>query len=300
MMIGRYIRQKLLKPFELLASKDIDISSIETTGIILGPYRNLTTLAVGIMALHPNIQVLNHAGQRILPNRLLNFFKNTDLSTYERFLRYAVHISKGGRRGDYGGSVTLSHAFTHDKIKDHYESRFGDKKIKDDIKCLFWKESLRISNYIKLHNVNLHNLIKTIPGLRFIQPVRNPMDCAKSNLKTGHAEIFGNIKGKPDIYSVISSILTEYKWFEEQQLQFQEHFLMFSEKNMNKEKLQDIARFLNLPEDKKWISDSLDVFDIKKSYKHDDKIIEHYSNELNRIFDNDSVFKNELERFIPA
>ena len=75
---------------------------------------------------------------------------------------------------------------------------------------------------------------------------------------------------------------------------------MFTEKSMDKKKIEKIAEFLNLPKDEKWTRDSLDVFDIKKSYDHDKNIINHYSNELNRIFDNSSVFKNELERFIPA
>ena len=61
---------------------DIDkvdkVDKIDKVCLILGPYRNLTTLIVGVMALHPNIQVMNH-GMKTLFDKTIN--PNTNFLT---------------------------------------------------------------------------------------------------------------------------------------------------------------------------------------------------------------------------
>ncbi|MHB8529324.1 MAG: hypothetical protein ACYC8V_07420, partial [Caulobacteraceae bacterium] len=41
------------------------VDGVRRTAVILGPYRNLTTLTASVLALHPQCQVLNHASDRI-------------------------------------------------------------------------------------------------------------------------------------------------------------------------------------------------------------------------------------------
>jgi hypothetical protein len=67
----------------------------------LGPYRNLTTLTASVLFLHPNCQVLNHAGNRIFGDEELDFIANYNNEIFEAFTRYAIYISQKGTRGDY-------------------------------------------------------------------------------------------------------------------------------------------------------------------------------------------------------
>ncbi|MCW5878805.1 MAG: hypothetical protein KIS80_08075, partial [Anaerolineales bacterium] len=51
------------------------IDGLESVCLFLGPYRNLTTLTASMLSLHPECQVLNHAGTRVFPNKNLNFIE---------------------------------------------------------------------------------------------------------------------------------------------------------------------------------------------------------------------------------
>ncbi len=99
------------KENDLLMSRDIDIESIRTICLALGPYRNLTTMTASILFLHPNCQVLNHAAQRIFGDDRIDFIENFNSETFDHFVRYAIYISQHGQQGQYGGSITHSHAF---------------------------------------------------------------------------------------------------------------------------------------------------------------------------------------------
>ena len=92
---------------------NIDTDNIRSVCIMLGPYRNLTTLTAGIVFLHPNCQVLNHAALRVLPVKPVNFFQNHSQATFDNFIQYAIYLSQSGRREDWdlGGTLTVSHAF---------------------------------------------------------------------------------------------------------------------------------------------------------------------------------------------
>jgi hypothetical protein len=147
---------KITKESALLASKSINIESIKTVCLALGPYRNLTTLTASILFLHPHCQVLNHAGQRIFDENELDFIADYTNEKFETFLRYAIYISQGGIRRDYGGSITQSHAFDQ---KHGIRNLFIASKlslVKEKITTLFWKESLRTANHIRENNVDLN------------------------------------------------------------------------------------------------------------------------------------------------
>lgn len=66
----------------------------------------------------------------------------------------------------------------------------GGQLIKRKIECLFWKESLTTSNYIKSNKIDLGELFRKLKRLKFLMHIRNPLDCAVSNLKTGHVNRF--------------------------------------------------------------------------------------------------------------
>ena len=60
---------------------------LRTVGLILGPYRNLTTLTASVLSLHPECQALNHAGPRLLKGRL-DFIQ--DVRRLDRFCNAAA------------------------------------------------------------------------------------------------------------------------------------------------------------------------------------------------------------------
>src|SRR6185436_15572703 len=73
--------------------------------VLLGPYRNLTTLTTAVLALHPNVQALNHAAERLWRRDGLDFVAEPTAAVFTQFLATAMRESEGGSRGDYGGSI---------------------------------------------------------------------------------------------------------------------------------------------------------------------------------------------------
>ena len=150
---------------EAAAPDDTDLETvagntaeIKTVCLALGPYRNLTTLTAGMLFLHPNCQVLNHAGMRIFGDKNLDFLIEYSDEKFESFLQYGIYNSQTGRPGGYGGSITYSHAFENgNKLRDIFEAEGGDS-VKKNVECFFWKESLMTSFHIRDNSVDLDKL----------------------------------------------------------------------------------------------------------------------------------------------
>jgi len=283
-LLPRVIRRKLEsrrlekeKQEDLRACQTIDISQLRTVCLALGPYRNLTTLTASILFLHPHCQVLNHGGARIFEDPELDFLLHPDRKTTDNFLRYAIQISTKGQRGKTGGSIVHSHAFDEKhKLGRLYREHFGDRLIKDEIHSLFWKESLRTSLHLRKHSIDLEQLFFTEPRLRFLLPIRNPLDSATSNLRTGHAKLFGLGKS-PDITRVLDAILDEILWVMEKQDQYPARFFHFLENDFGSEQAQALAAFLDLDANPAWVSVVQEAFDIDKHYSHPKELTQHYT-----------------------
>ncbi len=290
-LLPKAIRRKLEarrlekeKREDMAASQDIDVSQLRTVCLALGPYRNLTTLTASILFLHPHCQVLNHGGARIFEDPSLDFLLYPDRKTTDNFLRYAIQISTKGKRGKTGGSIVHSHAFDEKhKLGRLYREHFGDKLIKDEIHSLFWKESLRTSLHLRKHAVDLRQLFDTEPRLRFLLPVRNPLDSATSNLRTGHAKLFGLGKS-PDITTVLDAILGEIRWFMELQDRYPRRFFHFLENDFGPEQARLLGEFLALDPHPAWVSVVQEAFDIDRHYQHPGELVEHYRAAVDQHF----------------
>jgi hypothetical protein len=261
--------------YHLNQKAKLNISKIRTVCLTLGPYRNLTTLTAAIIALHPTCQVLNHASDRILGKPPGEMFTNYSDANFERFVEFTALISGSGKRGRYGGSITLSHAFDHDVVRHKYEQRYGKKMIKENIRCLFWKESMRLNNYIRNNQVSLEDLISKNSKLRFLMPIRNPLDCAISNLKSGHAKYFRSLKIF-SIENVLNSIIKEISWFLDLRKDHPDRFFYYVESGFTKRLLISLANFLQVKQDDDWIHDALDCFQLIKPYQYNQGLIDHY------------------------
>lgn len=274
-------RIALTDVLDLRRSRRQDIRDIESVCLALGPYRNLTTLTASTLFLHPHCQVLNHAGKRIYGNTEVDFLQDYSQDKLDRFLQFAVQIATTGLRGDMGGSITRSHAFdSRYKTKEIF-AQAGVEVRKERIKCLFWKESLRTSTIIRERQVDLGGIFETEARLRFLLPIRNPMDCALSNLKTGHVERFPGLSRSTPTHQVVQAILDEIFWFASLRRQYPDRFHYFFEYAISPTMLADLARFLRLEPDETWIANALAAMKINPGYEHDEALVRFYRDYVN-------------------
>ena len=266
---------------DYLRSRSVETrsSDLKSICLALGPYRNLTTLTAGILFLHPTCQVLNHGAGRILPIGQANFLRGYSERRFDNFVRLAIYLSQGGRRGRYGGSITLAHAFEHDVIRRLYRERYGESLVKPHIESLFWKESLLIANFIREHGVDLADLLSRNDRLRFLMPIRNPLDCAVSNHKTGHSKYFSGL-GEGSREEILDRILDEIAWFLDLRAEHPDRFFCFFEDEFDEQVLRDLASFLRIEPDAAWIRDALESYQLKKSYDHAPAFVDHYQRSL--------------------
>jgi hypothetical protein len=268
---------------DLRKSRHLDVRDVDSVCLALGPYRNLTTLTASTLFLHPHCQVLNHAGDRVYGNREVDFLQDFSEGKLDRFLQFAIQISATGHRGDLGGSITFSHAFnpTKYKTREIFE-KAGVGARKQRIRSLFWKESLRTSNVIRDRRVDLGDIFKKDARLRFLLPVRNPMDCAVSNLKTGHVSRFPGLHRSSTTQEVLLAILDEIFWFAQLREEFPGRFHYFFEHEISSIMLADLARFLQLDPDDAWIDNALAAMKINPGYDHADSLSSFYLDYVNR------------------
>jgi len=243
-----------------------DVGGIRTVCMVLGPYRNLTTLTASVVFMHPNIQVLNHGASRIFPIEEANFFSEYTDEKFVNFLRFCLYLSGGGKRGKHGGSITLSHAFEKDILGETYRARYGESTVKDDIRCLFWKESMRVTNLIRHHGIDLADLFARNAQLRFILPIRNPIDSAISNRKEGHVQHFQGLEADT-LEATIDFIVEEIAWFLDQEKAFPGRFFHFGQNDVDRATLGRLAAFLGVEPEERWIADSLTCWKLKGSYE---------------------------------
>lgn len=224
----------------------------------------------------------------------MDFLSNFNQERFDSFIRFAIQISSGGGRGSIGGSIIHSHAFDAEhKIKETF-SKMSLDLTKQEIKCLFWKELLRTSNLILEKNIDLVDILAKEERLRFLMPKRNPLDCAKSNLKTGHLTRFRGLnKGSSD-FEVLQAILDEIYWFASYKEKIPNRFFYFFEHSISQEMLVNLATFLKLDPNKVWLSNALSVMVTKSNYEHDRKFLAFYRETINEKFSRFPALSEEL------
>ena len=288
---------RLSDEIDLIKSRSIDTSDCKSVCLALGPRGNLTTLTAATLFLHPDCQVLNHAGTRIYGNRQMDFLSDYSDKRFERFIQFAVRISTKGFRGDRGGSITYSHAFdSRYQTKEIYQ-KTGEGLVKEHIRCLFWKESHRTSNLIREKHVDLGNIFKQNDRLRFLQPIRNPMDCAFSNLNTGHVTMFKGLNKQSPVIEVTRAILDEIRWLGELIESFPDRFTYYFEHEISREMLVRLAKFLGLEPTEAWLTGALSVMKTKPSYEHDPKLLAFYQDYITSKFSRFPALSDGLLRF---
>jgi hypothetical protein len=270
----------------------VDTSQLETVSLVVGPYRNLTTLVTTLLALHPQCQVLNHAWARVLRHRQVDIFADPRPEVLDAFARYAIALSDGGKQGDYGGSILLSHAFEREVARERYHARYGEQRIKPMVRCLVWKESMLVANRLR-SDAPLDRLLE-LPALRLLHPVRDPIDCAYSNLSTGHVRHLG-ARGR-DIDSVLDAILDELEWFCALEARRTDRCFLLIEDEVDAARLRELAAFHQLDADEQWLDDAQAVYRLSSPYPVPAHVLAAYRRRVDERFEPFPRIKAALHR----
>jgi hypothetical protein len=277
--------------------RETAVPQVRSVCLTLGPYRNLTTLTASILFLHPRCQVLNHAGGEILGVRDFDFLLHPDTETLANFVARAIQLSRHGVRGQAGGSITASHAFGEGHEMGRLYAESGLPAVKPTIECVVWKESLVVANYLREHQVEVGALLDALPPLRFLQPVRNPLDCAVSSLKQKY-KLFRGLPANPSVEQVLEAILEEYAWFASLERERPGRFFAFYEYDFTAVVLRNLADFLDLEADDEWIGRACRAFQLKPGYEHPPDRVDFYRRRVGEIFATAPHWRERLLRFV--
>ena len=165
------------------------VDDLRSICCLWGPYRNLTTITAAAIGVHPGVKVLNHGGEFVLADSRLDFLRAASPDANSRFLQFALDHQTDGVRGDRGGSIELSHAFDDPALRRAYAERPASAAVG----CVVWKESQAVTNHIRSAGLTTGDVVRINPLVRFVLPVRNPVACAASNIRTGHAGRFPGV-----------------------------------------------------------------------------------------------------------
>jgi len=241
-------------------------------GLMLSPYRNLTTLACAALALHPHIQVMNHGFARIESEDGLKFITDGKAESLDHFCGLLIRLSEGGRQGDYGGSILHSHAFEHDGVMAAYQRLVGDAQIKPVIQAVVWKESGRLREHLKEFQVSPLDLAAKFDQLYFISPVRNLLDHAyglqKFYATLGLQSYVRRSLADVEIDSILRYIIACHLEFWNYSRAMPTRFFMFGENEMNGKTLHRLGRFLGVDPISDWIRNASPLFISKNHYEH--------------------------------
>lgn len=271
------------------------LACIKTVCIFMGPYRNLTTLTSALLSLHPHCRVLNHAAERVLDDDAINFLSHPSDDRFLKFCKFAIEESQGGKRGDYGGSITLSHAFDHEIMKATYRERYAGQVRKEEVHSVIWKDSQRITNYVR-DNELLDPMLDSIKRVRFLMPIRNPLDCAISNHNSRKKE---HLSSRGDgLHDVLEAVCGEIAWFQSQKRRQPDRFFNFFENELDEDALRNMASFLELEPTPQWIGDAIRCYQLKPAYEQDADLVAKYRQLVDRHFSDDIKFAESMTRFI--
>lgn len=269
---------------------------IGTVVLPLGPYGNLTTMTAALFAFHPNAVVLNHAADRVFGSRF-DPFDDLGPERWRTFKAGALRLLQHGRKSSYGGNVLFSHAFRSGELRDLYAARFGATLLKPRASTLFWKDSMRFTNRFLADRPGIDAFLAANDQTVFLLPVRNPMDCARSNLATGRSH---HLVAKRDaaFEPVLTRILEALRWFRIREREAPERFWSFTEAELADGFLDRFAAFCRLPYSASWREDAPRTILVLPRSQHAASSRDLYARLTAEFFADDPAMRARLERFL--
>lgn len=240
-----------------------------TVCLFLCPYRNLTTLTSAVLALHDHVQVMNHGIERLAAAGALDFVTEPAGAGLDAFARAAVELSATGQRGAYGGSITLSHAFDHPEVRQGYTGRFGDAPVKPDIRAVVWKEGGLLRQYLLDRGVDVPALAGRLDRLRFLAPIRQPIDHVYSLRKfygKGPSDLIVPEIADLSFEGLAAYVLRCHHDFLTWRRARPDRFLAFTEAEIGPDLLVRLAGFLGVEPRPAWLEAAAAAFRSKVHY----------------------------------
>jgi hypothetical protein len=269
--------------------------AITTLGLFVGPYRNLTTLSAAVLSMHPDCLVLNHGLTRLLGRRGISPWARPDSKEYRRFLRFAVAASTAGRSGDHGGDIAHSHAFDRDGMAEAAAAL----PTAEHPSTLVWKDSMRIVHHLRLQGRPPKKVVRRNPGVHFLVPVRNPLDCAVSNVRTGHARYLPVADAK-DVGAVLDAILQELAGFARTAATIPGHVHLFYEDDEGGELFADLGRALGLDPRDDWLDLAAEAWRPENRYEHDAALRARFDRHVATLADELPELAGRLDALVRA
>lgn len=269
----------------------------KSIAIFIGPYRNLTTLTAGVFSLHPHCQVLNHAAERILNNERIDFISNPLDQTISNFWEFAIEASRSGQRGPHGGSILYSHVYDEAMFQVSYQNKYGSEMTKQKIICLLWKDSLRLSFHLQKNDTQLNKLLTNHKNIKFIMPIRNPLDCASSNYHNGYWKDYPGLTEQPSIEKMLEVILLELSYGFKLKQRYNEQVYIFFEHEICKKLISEVAYFCRLDSDPKWLNEVEKLF-VTKDKNYITKNLENFFKQKIALIFKDEIIKNKFLKFL--
>lgn len=237
-----------------------------TVGVLMGANRSLTTLLGAMMALHPEATVLNHGIARIFADPARNFVRDPRQETLDAFVTEAHAMALGGQRGDYGGHILHSHAFDDEALRQAFLDRFG-WEAKPHSKALVWKDATKFTKYVLEHRVNLDAVGRSLPALRFMMMVRNPVDITISSIKKGYSLALVGPEKKDSFIDVFVHMIRLFAGFSGAiQRNPEQCRFVFQDELLDRDHLVGLCHFLDLTVDDGWLGDVDRLIRLRPSY----------------------------------
>jgi hypothetical protein len=126
-------------------------------------------------------------------------------------------------------------------------------------------------------------LLDYAPKLRFILPIRNPLDCTISNLRTSHME--GSEDIAEDRTRLLDRILEMISWAAALEVRHPDRFLTFFQDDTPEKVAGGLIRLLSLRDDPQWRDSVAAAFKIHPNpYVHGPEMYETFESGVESYF----------------
>jgi hypothetical protein len=310
-----WIREKTEKHFIMLAKRlpvvlptpvlptldelsDSDFENIQTVAAFIGPYRNLTTLIAMLLYFHANIHVLNHADAWVLDYPNYNFFMKPSQEKWRNFVSFALTSQHKEKNDIWHRHITNSHALRDPAYaipRYLLRWRYGRHIKKPDIRSIVWKGALNTSNFLREKRVEIDGLFAAYPKLRFLLPVRHPLECARSNFTIQNKRV--TIEAA-SIEEALGEVMELFAWGLKLKDEHPDRIFALFQQDMNKQTLSKLADFLEVPADNRWIKDVMRIYRLNPPRQHDEALMELYRKLVDEKLGWSDHYKQRMLEFV--
>ena len=112
------------------------------------------------------------------------------------------------------------------------------------------------------------------------------------------SNIFHQINSNSTFQEILKAILDEFLLFFNYKKQIDSNFFHYYQHSFDESTLKEFCNYLNLPFDKRWKEDVVNIYNIKASYTHKKEDIEFYKNYVTNNFQEFPVELENLLKFV--